>query len=138
MKKLFSILLIALLPILGNAQQESSLGWMFINTNTIDADKQLHFVGGVWAGVSGYTIAYRANGYKRGNAKLWGVLTSVVLGTLKEVNDTNTTGFDTADLGYTIAGGVVATYTFDFLVGRAKRRNKKKQNAIAYVNNLYD
>ena len=124
MKKLFSILLF-LLPIIGNSQQESSLGWMFINTNTIDADKQLHFVAGSWGGVTGYTIAYGANGHKRGNAKLWGVLTSVVLGTLKEVYDIKTTGFDWADLGYTVGGGIVATYTFDFFVGRANKRRKK-------------
>lgn len=126
MKKFFSILLITLLPILGNAQQESSLGWMFINSNTIELDKQVHFVAGSWGGVTGYTIAYGANGHKRGNAKLWGVLTSVVLATLKEVSDINTTGFNWADLGYTVCGGIVATYTFDFFVGKANKRRKQR------------
>jgi hypothetical protein len=136
MKKLFSILL--LLPLFLTAQQKSSIGWMFINSNTIDLDKQAHFVGGAWAGVTGYAIAYGANGKKRGNAKLWGIVTATVLGTLKEVSDINTTGFDNADLAYTIAGGVFTTYTFDFLVGLNIRKQKKRQKAMAIADKFYD
>jgi hypothetical protein len=136
MKKLFSILV--LLPLFLTAQQESSLGWMFINSNTIDLDKQAHFAFGGWGGVTGYAVAYGANGYKRGNAKLWGIVTATVLGTLKEVSDINTTGFDNADLAYTIAGGVFTTYTFDFLVGLNIRKEKKRQKAMAIADKFYD
>jgi hypothetical protein len=111
---------------------------MFINSNTIDLDKQAHFAFGGWGGVTGYAVAYGANGYKRGNAKLWGIVTATVLGTLKEVSDINTTGFDNADLAYTIAGGVFTTYTFDFLVGLNIRKEKKRQKAMAIADKFYD
>lgn len=136
MRKLFSILLFIALT--ASQAQDSQIGWMFINENTIPLDKQAHFVGGVWGGVTGYAIAYGANGHKRSNAKVWGIVTATVLGTLKEVSDIKTTGFDTADLAYTVAGGVVATYTFDFLVQRAKKRNAKKAKIIAMTDAFYD
>jgi hypothetical protein len=137
MKKLFSILVF--LPLFLTAQEkESTIGWMFINENTIPLDKQSHFIFGGWGGVVGYSVAYGANGKKRGNAKLWGIVTATVLGTLKEVSDINTTGFDNADLAYTIAGGVFTTYTFDFLVGLNIKKQKKRQKAMAIADKFYD
>ena len=134
MKKLIIITMI--LPILATAQR-SDIGWLFISENTITLDKQAHFVGGIWGGSVGYIVAYGENGNKRGNAKLWGVVTATLLGTLKEVSDIKTTGFDTSDLAYTVAGGIVGTYTFDFLVQRAKKRKEKRDNIIVMTDNFY-
>ena len=121
-----AILLFVLLSTSLNAQKDNGLGWMFINTNTIAADKQEHFVGGGFIGMNAYFIAYGSTNHDRKKAKFWGILTPILVGTIKELSDSRKggTGFDWADLGYTAGGGIVATYTFDFLVGRKKRRNK--------------
>ena len=106
--------------------QESGLGWIFINTNTIKADKQEHFAGGFYLGMSAYSLTLGNTDGNRKKAKFWGIVTPILVGTLKELSDSRSggTGFDWADLGYTAGGGIVATYTFDFLRQRHKRRNK--------------
>ena len=104
--------------------QESGLGWMFINTNTIKADKQEHFAGGFYIGLSAYSLTLGNTDGNRKKAKFWGIVTPILVGTLKELSDSRKTGFDWADLGYTAGVGIVATYTFDFLRQRHKRRNK--------------
>ena len=108
--------------------QESKIGWMFINENTIALDKQMHFVGGAGVSAVTYAIALDHNGGRRGNAKMWGIISSVAIGTLKEAMDSGSggTGFDWADIGYTVAGGIVGTYTFDILANRAKKRQLKR------------
>ena len=108
--------------------QESQIGWMFINENTIALDKQMHFVGGAGVSAVTYAIALDHNGGRRGNAKMWGIISSVAIGTLKEAMDSGSggTGFDWADIGYTVAGGIVGTYTFDILANRAKKRQLKR------------
>ena len=125
MRKLIFILLI--LPLLCNAQQESSLGWLFVNENTIPLDKQMHGAGGMYLGGVSYIVTYGET-KNRKKAKIIGILTPLILGTIKELSDNTKSNnkFDWGDLGYTVGGGIVATYTFDFLVGRAnkKRRNK--------------
>ena len=115
--------LILLLSFSVNAQN-NGLGWMFINTNTIAADKQEHFAGGVFIGMSAYSLTLGNTDGNRKKAKFWGILTPILVGTLKELSDSRSTGFDWADLGYTAGGGIVATYTFDFLAGWKIRRNK--------------
>ena len=108
--------------------QDSKIGWMFINENTVALDKQMHFVGGAGVSAVTYALALDHNGGRRGNAKMWGIISSVVIGTLKEAMDSGSggTGFDWADIGYTVAGGVVGTYTFDILANRAKKRQLKR------------
>lgn len=108
--------------------QESKLGWMFVNENTIALDKQMHFVGGAGVGAVTYAIALDHNGGRRGNAKMWGVISSMAIGVLKEGMDSGSggTGFDWADIAYTTAGGVFGTYTFDILANRAKKRQLKR------------
>ena len=108
--------------------QDSTIGWMFINENTIALDKQMHFVGGAGVSAVTYAIALDHNGGRRGNAKMWGIISSVAIGTLKEAMDSGSggTGFDWADIGYTVAGGIVGTYTFDILANRAKKRQLKR------------
>ncbi len=123
------LLSILSLPIDATAQ-DSQIGWMFINENTIALDKQMHFVGGLGVSVPAYAIAYDHNGGRRGNAKMWSVISSFAVGLLKEGMDSSSggTGFDWADLGYTVAGGIVGAYTFDILSNRAKKRQLKRLN----------
>lgn len=128
-------LLIFLLPIAMFSQ--SKVGWMFINENTIDLDKQMHFTGGAALATASYFVAYGASNENRKTAKIWGIAVPILAGTIKELSDINTTGFNWADLGYTTVGGVVATYTFDFIVHRAKRREQKRNKIIALTNEFY-
>lgn len=130
--KAFLFIFIALITTLlltckGNAQ-DSQVGWMFINENTIPLDKQMHFVGGAGVSAVTYAVVLDHNGGRRGNAKMWGIISSVAIGTLKEAMDSGSggTGFDWRDIGYTVAGGIVGTYTFDILTNRAKKRQLKK------------
>ena len=123
MKKLFSILLFVALT--ASQAQDSQIGYLFISENTIPLDKQMHGAAGIGLGTMSYMVAYGASGENRKTAKIWGILVPTLAGTIKELADIKTTGFDWADLGYTVGGGIVATYTFDFLVGRANKRRKK-------------
>ena len=136
------LLLVTVLALNLSSAQKSELGWMFVNSNTIELDKQLHFVAGGGVAMAGYFVAYGTNGQRRSNAKLWGILSATVIGTIKEMADADArrkgnggNGFDAEDLAYTVAGGIVATYTFDFLVVRAKRRSiKRREKAKALYN----
>lgn len=96
---------------------------MFINENTIPLDKQAHFAGGALFAVGGYSLGYWAD-ENRKRGKFWGIVTTVLVGTVKELCDINTTGFNAKDLGYTAVGGIVMTYTYDFLLGRKLKRKK--------------
>lgn len=123
MKKYCSILLILLLPIIGNAQKDSGLGWLFINTNTIKADKQEHAAGGMFIGLTSYALTYDITGSRK-KAKFWGIAAPIIIGTFKELSDIKTTGFDFKDLAYTAGGGIFMTYTFNIFVKRKEKRNK--------------
>ena len=124
------ILLIALFLTFNIYAQENSTGWMFINTNTISADKQIHFTGGGFIGMTAYFTTLQLTNENRKKARFWGIATPILVGTLKELSDSRSggTGFDWVDLGYTAGGGITATYTFDFLVGWKIRRDKKKND----------
>lgn len=117
---------------------QSEIGYLFISENTIPLDKQIHGAAGIGLGTVSYMVAYGASGENRKTAKIWGMLVPTLAGTIKELADIKTTGFDWVDLGYTVAGGVVATYTFDFIVHRAKKRNAKRDNIIVMTNAFYD
>ena len=111
---------IALLSLIAHSQN----GWMGVSENTIPFDKQMHFTGGGFIGLSSYHVAYSINGGNRKKSKFWGIVAPIIIGTIKELSDTRKggTGFDVIDLGYTAVGGVVGTYTADLLVGFDKRK----------------
>ena len=119
MRKLIFILLI--IPFLSNAQD---VGWLFVNENTIPLDKQMHGAGGMYLGGVSYIVTYGET-KDRKKSKIVGILTPIIVGTIKELSDSTKSNnkFDWEDLGYTVGGGIVATFTFDFLVGRANRRS---------------
>lgn len=125
------LLVLAVLTLSINVSaQDSQIGWMFINENTIALDKQMHFVGGLGVSIPAYAIAYDHNGGRRGNAKMWSIISSFAVAVLKEGMDSGSggTGFDWADIGYTVAGGTVGAFTFDILSNRAKKRQLKRLN----------
>ena len=133
MRKLFKILIIALLPILGNAQQESSLGWMFINTNTIDADKQAHFVGGFIFAPVGYFLGLDLYDGDRSKAIWTGVAVGTGVGLVKEITDINKTGFNTNDLVWTMIGATASTWITDKIHYPNYVRNRKEKEKVAQL-----
>lgn len=101
-----------------------------MSLSQIKEDKIKHFLAGGSVATFGYSASYYNDINKmpmkkvRRRAKILGIASATVVGTLKEVYDINRTGFDVADLAYTIGGGIVMTYTIDFLVGRKLHRQK--------------
>lgn len=113
MKKLLLILFLFTINI--NAQKDSGLGWLFINTNTIKADKQEHAAAGMFVGLTSYAMTYDFT-RDRKKARFWGIAVPIILGTVKELSDIKTTGFDFKDLAYTAGGGIFVTLTFDLFI----------------------
>lgn len=104
-----------------NAQE----GVLFINDDFIALDKQKHALAGMYIGGMFYSYTYGKTNNRK-TSKIVGILTPLLIGTFKELSDSNQPNnkFDWADLGYSFGGGVLATYTFDFLLKRKNKRNK--------------
>lgn len=131
MKKLFLILMF---PLFGMAQN-SQIGYMFINENTIDLDKQIHFTGSAFLATSTYFIMYQGKPENRKKAKIVATLLTLTVGTAKELTDNQ---FSWGDMAYNAAGTFVAVYTFDFIAHRAYKKHEKRKQAIAITNAFYD
>ena len=129
------VLLSAILLLSFNSYAQQ--GVMFIDTDFIAADKQKHFVGGGFIGLIGTGIAHGINGGKSNNSLLWGIASSLVIGTIKEIADTrkeNPTGFSKADLAYTVAGGVFTSLSMKLLIDRKDRREKRLNKILELEN----
>lgn len=126
MRKLIFILLI--LPLVSLGQE-----WL-------EKDKQLHFAAGAGFGSLGYTVGYNVSKGKRSTAIWYGIGSSALVGTFKEVWDINGTGFDRDDLFTTILGGVISTLATDLIMSkhtykerelilleRIKKRDKERE-----------
>ena len=113
------------------AQQKES-GWLFINTETIAPDKQLHGAVGLFTAATTYSFAYGITKGNRKKSKIYAIVVPSLIGLGKELVDSKKggTGFDLTDLAYTVGGAVVMTYTIDFLVGR---KNKRKDKLITKI-----
>ena len=109
--------------------QSQDYGWLGMPERWMEYDKQAHVLGGAWTGVVGYNITYSLMKTddvkkKRRTSKLVSIGFGILVGSLKEWNDVNQGGkFDFADIGYTVGGNLLATYTFDIL--RNKKQKKK-------------
>lgn len=134
MKKTLTILAMLLLINVA-AQQNSQIGWMFINENTIDLDKQMHFTGSAFIATNTYFVSYQGKPENRSKAKRNAIVLTLLVGTVKELTDNK---FSWQDMAYNAAGTFVATYTIDLMVNRAYKRHQKRQNAIAIANAFYD
>lgn len=122
MKKLLLILLITSSTF---AQQNES-GWLFINTETIPRDKQLHGAVGLFTAATTYSFTYGITKGNRKKSKIYAIVVPSLIGLGKELVDSKKggSGFDLTDLGYTVGGAVLMTYTIDFLVGIKNRRKE--------------
>ncbi len=112
-------------------------GVMFLDTDFIAADKQKHFVAGGFLGLVGTGIAHGINGGRSKNSMLWGIASSLVVGTIKEIADVhkeNPTGFSEADLAYTVAGGALTSLSMKLLIDRKNRREKRLQRILEKEN----
>ena len=116
------IILLTLISLSVQAQDPNAKGWFgVLKHKQVPLDKQDHFIGGLTIGTAAYFFTYGINGNRRGNAMIWGNLTTLIIGTIKELTDSR---FDHNDIIANQLGAITATLTFDFLTGRAKRRNK--------------
>ena len=124
--KIKIIALLTLISINLHAQQPNDKGWFgLLKHKQIPLDKQDHFIGGLAIGTAAYYFTYGINGNRRGNAMIWGNAIVLLVGTIKEITDPV---FDHKDIIANQVGAFTATFTFDFLTGRAKRRNKMRIN----------
>jgi hypothetical protein len=102
----------------------SSFNFAQSNDFSFAKDKQMHTLAGGFCAASGYGLTYSYT-KDRKKAKFWGIVTPLVVGTLKELSDRKTTGFDVADLTYSVVSGIAVTYTIDFYVSRNLKRKKR-------------
>jgi len=107
LKKL--IILFVLLPTLSFAQLLT------------EEDKQMHFVAGAVTSSFVYDYVYRKTDSKK-KALVYSIASAMLVGTLKEVVDSNQKGnsFDTRDLLATTYGGITFSLTFNILTKKKK------------------
>ena len=109
------------------------LAFNLSNAQLVDKDKQFHLGGGFFAAAPAYALGLDLTNGNKKQAKLISIASTLVLGTVKEALDARKrnqggggNGFDVKDLAYTVAGGIVGTYTFEFVFNRAARRSAKR------------
>lgn len=83
---------------------------LFVFSQEIPKDKQLHLLGGGALAFPSYALGKELRLTKAENV-LFTTATTTLFGILKEWHDTKTTGFDWEDVGYTAAGGFVVSLT---------------------------
>ena len=94
----------------------------------VEEDKALHFAAGAVTGGVGALVASEISE----NNKFWtlagSVAGSLLAGTLKEAIDQKRyNGWDNADLGATVLGGVSAGVTFNIFTGKSKKPKLKQE-----------
>jgi uncharacterized protein YfiM (DUF2279 family) len=75
-------------------------------------DKLKHFVAGSIISASTYHITYSKT-HNKNKAIVYSIASGIIAGTLKELHDTKTTGFDNKDLAYTISGSIFINISID-------------------------
>lgn len=89
----------------------------------IGKDKYLHFGAGVVAGAGGALLASELSDNNRFWTFTGAVGASLLAGLAKEaIDESNYGGWDNADLGATVLGGITAGVTIDIFTGRKRRR----------------
>ena len=94
-------------------------------------DKKKHIASGVFfSGMTSF-IVYDNNGERRKNALLWSVVSSVLIGTVKELADHNKPeNTPITDIGYTVVGGLVGALTVDFVLKKYENRGKRRLKRV--------
>lgn len=120
-----SSFLITLLLLLVSLNLNSQSSWDPLG------DKRKHIAGGVFfSGMTSF-IVYDNNGERRKNALLWSVVSSVLVGTIKELADHNKPeNTPITDIGYTVAGGLVGALTVDFVLKKYENRGKRRLKRV--------
>jgi hypothetical protein len=117
------------------SQEKSQIGWMFINENTIDLDKQLHFQGSGYLAFSTYALVYQGNPANRKKAFFYSTVIPPLIGLIKEFADPV---FSYHDMFYNLGGTVFWSITADLLFANGARKKKKQNKAIEITNAFYD
>ncbi len=116
----------------------SFLGLYFMQAQVQD-DKALHFSAGAISGAAGALVASEISD----NNKFWtfagSVTASLLAGAIKEtIDQRNYNGWDNADLGATVLGGVSAGVTFNIFTGKSKRPRLKQEVFLVRTDLLLD
>ncbi len=94
-------------------------------------DKRKHIAAGAFSGFMTSFIVYGNNGERKKNAFLWGVASSVITGTIKELADHNKPkNTPLTDLGYNVLGGVVGSLTVNIILNRYENKHKRRLRRI--------
>lgn len=122
MKAIFTILIISIISF-GNAQ-------------FVSEDDMLHAAIGAGISATSYVLIYSKT--KNSKKAFWYSLgLSTLAGFSKEIYDGYiiTGRFDTGEAVSTVAGGFIASYTFNIFTGKRKRKKKKRKEALALTRN---
>ncbi|MDC6352360.1 hypothetical protein PP178_12425 [Zeaxanthinibacter sp. PT1] len=96
----------------------------------LEQDKVLHFSAGVVAGAGGAFIASELSDHNRFWTFTGSVAASLLIGVAKEaIDQKNYNGWDNADLGATVLGGITTGVVIDIFTGVSRR---KKKQALTY------
>lgn len=98
------LLLIILFPVLTYSQ----VGAMLVDQDVIPYDKQLHFVGGFMINTISQPIYEQELGLSKWGSIGMSLATTGLVATIKELSDKNKTGFEAADITWTMAGAAVS------------------------------
>jgi hypothetical protein len=85
-------------------------------------DKELHFLAGSLSGYYGASLELALT--KDVHPYITCVASATLAGTIKELSDKNTTGFNNKDLSVTIAGGILTGTVIYFIKKKHKKRHK--------------
>lgn len=128
-------LILLVFPMFLFSQEKSQIGWMGINENTIDLDKQLHFQGSGYLAFNTYALVYQGNPANRKKAFFYSTVIPPLIGLIKEFADPV---FSYHDMFYNLAGTVFWSITADLLFANGARKKKKQNKAIAITDAFYD
>ena len=88
-----------------------------------EPDKKMHFGAGAFFSAIGYGVGYEITKDSK-KAALYGIGTALVVGVIKELNDSSQPGnyFDSRDLLATSYGGLTVAISFDLIRNRKQKR----------------
>ena len=119
MKKLRNNILIILLFVSVDLSSQSS--WDPLG------DKKKHMMAGAFfSGMTSF-IVYDNNGERKKNAFLWGIASSLIVGTIKELADHNKPeNTPWTDLGYNLIGGVIGSVAVNITLNRYENKHERR------------
>ncbi|GAB5563348.1 MAG: hypothetical protein Wins2KO_04110 [Winogradskyella sp.] len=121
--------------------EKSDKGFLFIPTNKVPADKQLHTAGHMFIGFTSYLSFEHWESINELEAIIYSFGISNIIGFQKEFQDESTTGFDWGDIRANLVGWAIGTYVAWQLRKWAKNKVKRmsdKERAKYKIDKIYN